>query len=202
MSRAGSQDSQDSSPVQDFFSQGPEATDSQPVPDGSNVGKSASSGGPGNLPAPDFPQREAQPPGPEAGKPKQTLQPPYATSKVAERQTTKADCTAMSGAKMVETCIAQAVRDAAVAAAAVLHPDDPQAASICVADAMQSVLVSRLTPSDTPATEKTTPHSESKFTQQAILSGICDSNDLDKAWEREKGSLYKNSELLPAFPGS
>ena len=124
----------------------------QLVPDEPHAGKSASSGGPGakpNLPAPDFPQRAPHPPGPEARK--QTLKPPYATSKVAEGQTTKADYAAMSGSKMVETCIAQAVRDAAVAAAAVLHPDDPQAASICVADAMQSVLVSRLTPSDTPA---------------------------------------------------
>ena len=138
----GNGSSPGSSPVQDFFSQRPDATgDSQPtVPDEPNAGKSASSGGPGakpNLPAPDFPQRAPQPPGPEAGK--QTLKPPYATSKVAEGQTTKADYAAMSGSKMVETCIAQAVRDAAIAAATALHPDDPQAASMAVADAMQSV---------------------------------------------------------------
>ena len=111
----------------------------------------------------------------------------------------------MSGSKVIETIIAQTVRDTAIAAATTLHPDDPQAASMAVADAMQSVLVSRLTPSDTPGhgdSQRTTPRSESKFTQQAILSGICDQKDLDKAWEREKGSLYKYSKLLPSFPGS
>ena len=50
--------------------------------------------------------------------------------------------------------------------------------------------------------QRTTPHSESKFTQQAILSGICDNKDLDKAWDKKKGSLYKCSKLLPNFPGS
>ena len=138
-SPAGSHHSQDSSSDRTFFSQEPEAPASL-VPDGSNVGKGTSSGGPGSLPTPDFPQRDAQPPGPEAGKLRQPLKPPYAAPQVAEGRTTKSDYTSMSGAKMVETVIAQAARDAAVAAAAALHPDDPQAASICVVDAMQSVM--------------------------------------------------------------
>ena len=80
--------------------------------------------------------------------------------------------------------IAQTVRDTAVAAANVLHLGDPQAASMAVADAMQSVLATRLTLGDTPGyvdSHRSTPNSESKFIQQAILSGICDSKDLDKA---------------------
>ena len=153
MSGSDNDSGKDSSPDGKFFSQGPEATgDSQPtVPDAPTAGKSASSGGPGakpNLPPPEFPQRAQQPPGLQAGK--QPLKPPYETSKVAEGQPTKSDYAAMSGSKVVETCIAQAVRDAAIAAATALHPDDPQAASMAVADAMQSVLVTRLTPSDTP----------------------------------------------------
>ena len=191
--------SQDSSPEKEFFQKQPEDSASQ-IPDGSKTERATSSGGPGGLPAPDFPQRDAQPPGPQAHD--KLLKPPYATPKVAEGNPTKSDYASMSGSKMVETVIAQAARDAAVAAAAELHPDDPQAASICVVDAMQSVLVTRLAASGTPATDRTTPHSESKFSQQAILSGICDSKDLDKAWEKEKGSLYKNSKLIPAFPGS
>ena len=199
MSGSDNGSDRDSSPVGEFFSQVPKATgeDKTPVPDAHAAGKSDSSGGQGakpNLPPPAFPQRAQQPQGLQAGK--QPLKPPYETSKVADGQPTKSDYAAMSGSKVVETCIAQAVRDAAVAAATALHLDDPQAASMAVADAMQSVLVTRLTPSDTLGrgeSERTTPYSESKFTQQAILSGICDQKDLDKAWEREKGSLYKNA---------
>ena len=115
---AGSQHSQDSSPDRTFFSQEPEVSAS-PIPDGSNAENATSSGGPGGLPTPDFPRRDAQPPGPQAGTKSEInlLKPPYAAPQVAEGRTTKSDYTSMSGKTMVETVIAQAAREAAVATA-------------------------------------------------------------------------------------
>ena len=191
MSGSDKDSEKDSSPVEDFYSQVPNATgarpdQSTPVPDAHAAGQSGSSGGQGakptRVPPPAFPPRVQQPHGLQAGK--QILSPPYETSKVEDGQPSKADYAALSSSGVIQTMIAQTVRDTAVAAANALHPGDPQAASMAVADAMQSVLATRLTPSDTPGhgdSQRSTPHSESKFTQQAILSGICDNKDLDKS---------------------
>ena len=156
MPNSGTDSDIDSSPVDDFYSQMPKATgdgldQSTPVPDEHAAGQADSSGGQGAklpVPPPAFPPRVQRPHGPQAGK--QTLSPPYETSKGADGQPSKADYATMGGSKVIETIIAQTVRDTAVAAATALHPDDPQAASMAVADAMQSVLATRLTPSDTP----------------------------------------------------
>ena len=200
-SETGSQKSHDSSPVDAFAQPAQEEPATQQPQDSTTSEKGTSSGGPSGLPPRVYPQHPAPPPGPQAHE--KLLKPPYAAPQVATGSTTKADYAEMSSTKMVETIIAQAARDAAVAAATALHPDDPQAASHCVMDAMQSALASKLASSNTPATERTTPLSESKLSQQAILTGICDTRDLDKTpWEKEKGMLYKNAKLIPTFPGS
>ena len=202
-SETGTPKSHDSSPVEATFAsvEGQDETAPPQTQAGTTTERGTSTGGPNGLPPPVYPQRPAPPPGPQAHE--KLLKPPYAAPQVATGSTTKSDYAEMSSSKMVETIIAQAARDAAVAAAAELHPDDPQAASHCVVDAMQSVLTSKLASSNTPATERTTPISESKLSQQAILTGICDNKDLDKTpWEKEKGMLYKNAKLIPTFPGS
>ena len=73
---------------------------------------------------------------------------------------------------MIQQMIAKTVRETAVAAANVLHRGDPHAASMAVADAMQSVLATRLTLGDSVGigdSQRSTPNTESKLTQEAIL---------------------------------
>ena len=145
MSGSDKDSEKDSSPVDDFHSQVPNATgegldQSTPVPDAHAAGQSGSSGGQGaklTVPPPAFPPRVQQPHGLQAGK--QILSPPYETSKVEDGQPSKADYAAMGSSSVIQTIIAQTVRDTVGAAAKALHPDDPQAPSIAVADAMQSV---------------------------------------------------------------
>ena len=163
-----------------------------------------SSGGLGPPPksAPGFPARPPVSPGPEAHD--KLLKPPYATDKAREDELLKGDITPESSVAVIRLVCAEAMKQAAVAAAAQLHEGDPLAASLAVNESLKQVLAANLMPtgdsfSGTPGSTYTRPRS--KIAQEAVLDGITGGRGLSDH-DKDKGLLYKRAKLLPPFPGS
>ena len=129
------------------------------------------SGGPGPLPksAPGFPARPPVAPGPQAHE--SLLKPPYATDKAREGELLKGDLTPESSVAVIRLMCAEAMKQAAIAAAAQLHEGDPLAASLAVNESLKQVLAANLVPAGdsftgTPGSSSTRPRS--KIAQEAV----------------------------------
>ena len=184
---------------------------SVPVPDGkasqpamSTAGSSGDSKARAPKPsAASWPPRPPHVPGDEAGK--KPLEPPFDADKTLEGELLKGDYSPLGTAGAIGGMVAVVAKDTAVAAAKMLHPDDPVAAALATTEALTAVLrttIGRTTVlSGGRDSATSTPHSE-RLAQEAVLAGIIgDRGDLSK-WEKEKSSVYKNAKLLPTFPGS
>ena len=122
-------------------------SESRPVSDSSaaNATGSGSSGGLGAAPKggpPSFPERPAPLPGLRA--PTETsdrlAKPPYPVDLTPEGTLKKSDLASLGTAGAIQLMCAQAVKETAMQCAQEAHKDDPAAAALAAADAMETVL--------------------------------------------------------------
>ena len=145
---------------------------------------------------PGFPARPLVTPGPQAHE--RLLKPPYATEQTREGELLKGDITPESSVSVIKLMCAEAMKQAAIAAANQLHEGDPVAATLAVNEALKEALAANLFPAySTPGSDRP----KSKIAQEAVLEGITGGRGLSDD-DKQKGLLYKRAKLLPAFPGS
>ena len=156
-----------------------------------------------------FRERPAPLPGLRApiGNSNRLAKPPYPVDLTPEGTFKKSDMASLGTAGAIRLMCAQAVKETAIQAAQEAHKDDPEAAALAAADAMETVLSKYLvegmirTDGGIPRTIGTRTPGVSKLAREAIIEGITGYRGLTDS-DRNKGDLYKRANLLSPFPGS